>query len=444
MVRTSAERPLLPPLRVLDLTTELGAFAGKVLGDLGADVVKIEPPGGDPDRMLGPFWNDEPNPNRSLRWWSANTSKRSAVVDIGQPEGRETFLRLVRSADFVLESFPPGQMASHGLGWDDLARANPRLILVSMTPYGQVGPRANEPVSDLVLMSMGGMTYLCGDEGHPPVTVAVPQSYYHVGAEGAEAALIAYFARKRTGQGQWVDVNGQACIAWTLLSEIPMADATFHNAPSRRSGPVRERGVLRSRTVFPCADGYVNFLVAGGSAFAGTIRHLIAWMDSEGEAPDFLKEIDWMTWSIEAFAFLHPPEEHPAIQQQVERVEGAFAAFFARRTKEELLAGAAQWQVMLGPLLTIDDLLVNRQLQSSGYWVPVEHEDIGVTVRYPGVLARSNVGGGMIRRRPPNIGEHTFEVLEEYGLGRDEIEHLAAAGVTSIPVGAQGHRESGR
>ncbi len=427
--RLSAEQPLLEPLRVLDLTNERGHLCGKVLGDLGADVIKVEPPGGDPDRMHPPYYHDEPHPERSLRWWSANASKRSVTLDIARPEGRALFLRMVEGADFVLESFDPGHLASLGLGWDDLRAVNPRVILVSMTPYGQHGPRIHEKTSDLVLMSTGGMTYLCGDPGSPPVAIAVPQAWYHLGAQAAEAALLAHFARKRSGRGEHVDVSGQACVVWTLLSETPMADEGFHNASTRRSGAARQRGALTSHAVFPCKDGYVSFIASGGSAFAGTIRHLISWMDDEGEAPDLLKEIDWLSWSVEAFFFLKPESEHAALQKEIDAVEAAFGAFFLTRTKEQLLAGAAKYEIMLGPMMTIDDLMRTEQLNWSGYWVPVEHEELGVTLRYPGVMARSTAGGAMVRRRPPLIGEHNREVFAELGLAPARIDELAAAGV---------------
>jgi len=154
------KRGLLNPYRVLDLTDEKGLLCAKLLGDLGADVIKIERPGGDPARNIGPFYHDEHDPEKSLFWLAFNTNKRGTTLDIEKVEGQTILKRLVKTADLLVESFPPGYMASLGLGYSDLDRLNPRLIMVSITPFGQSGPYKDYKAPDIVAWAMGGQMYL--------------------------------------------------------------------------------------------------------------------------------------------------------------------------------------------------------------------------------------------------------------------------------------------
>ena len=159
---------MLDQYRILDLTDEKGLLCAKLLGDLGADVIKIERPGGDPARNVGPFYHDEPDPEKSLFWFAFNTSKRGIILDIETAEGQGAFKRLVASADFVIESFPPGYMDKLGLGYLALEKINPGIILVSITPFGQTGPYRDYKTSDIVAWAMGGQMYSWGDADRPP------------------------------------------------------------------------------------------------------------------------------------------------------------------------------------------------------------------------------------------------------------------------------------
>jgi crotonobetainyl-CoA:carnitine CoA-transferase CaiB-like acyl-CoA transferase len=200
---------VLSPYRVLDLTTERGLLCGQILGDLGADVIKVEPPGGSPARQLGPFYHDQPHPDRSLYWWAYNRNKRSITLNLDTDEGRTLFHRLADTAHFLLESDTPGALAQRGYGYADLAALNPALVYVSITPFGQDGPKANYADSDLVILAAGGPLTLTGDEDRPPVRLSVPQAYSHASGQAAVAALIAHHERQRSGRGQHVDVSAQ-------------------------------------------------------------------------------------------------------------------------------------------------------------------------------------------------------------------------------------------
>jgi benzylsuccinate CoA-transferase BbsE subunit len=215
-----ANGPLaIPPLDglVLDLTTELGWLSGKILAELGAEVIKVEPPGGDAGRD-------------GAAWLAYNVGKRSLELDLATAAGRDELRDRAVQADFLLESFPPGQLDRLGLGWEALSARNPRLVMASITPYGQEGPLARVPASDLELMAASGALWLAGDPDRPPVRISLPQAACWAGAHAAAGALIAHHFRERTGRGQHVDVSAQASLLpaivhaplfWQLLGEVP-------------------------------------------------------------------------------------------------------------------------------------------------------------------------------------------------------------------------------
>src|SRR5258706_1526137 len=212
MVSHNKNEGLLSPFRVLDLTDELGFLSGKILGDLGADVVKIERPGGDPARRLGPFFKDQPDPEKSLTWFGFNNNKRGVTLDLEKPEGQKLFARLADKADFVIESFTPGYLDKLKAGYANLSQKNPRLVWTSITPFGQSGPYSRFGASDIEIMALSGCMSLTGDPGRPPLRVTFPQSYSSTGSDDRPRALIAHHYREATGAGQQVDVSAQACL----------------------------------------------------------------------------------------------------------------------------------------------------------------------------------------------------------------------------------------
>jgi len=199
----------LQGIRILDLTAVvMGPYATQILGDLGADVIHVEPPGGAAARRRGPFVEDTPHPDRSLFWWAQTRNQRSLTLDLDQAAGRDILRRLARDAHFLIESDDPGTMTARGLGSDVLLGDNPALVHVSITPFGQDGPKARWATSDLVLLAAGGPLFLTGDDDRPPVRLPVPQAWFHAAAEAAAAAMIAHHVRQRTGRGQHVDGFG--------------------------------------------------------------------------------------------------------------------------------------------------------------------------------------------------------------------------------------------
>jgi len=288
--------------RVLDLTDEKGLLCGRVLGDWGADVIKVERPGGDPARNIGPFYKDIIDPEKSLFWFATNANKRSITLDFDTIDGRKIFKQLVKTSDFVIESFDPGCMDGLGFSYADIESINPGIIMASITPFGQNGPYSHFKGSDMVLWAMGGMMYLCGDSDCPPLQVGVPQAYFHGGIHGATGSMMALYHREMTGEGQHVDVSIQEAVNFTNM----VADETYDilGVNLSRSGNLfmqirpEPMGVLVERMVWQCRDGYVSTVLRGGGLGPkATARALVTWMREEGMAGE-LDDYDWDTYNL--------------------------------------------------------------------------------------------------------------------------------------------------
>lgn len=388
----------LSPYRVLDLSDEKGHLCGKILADLGADVIKIEPPNGDPVRRRGPFYGDRADPEKSLRWWAFNTSKRGVTLNLESRHGRDALKKLAATADFLIESFPPGYMSGRGLGYSDMSRVNPSLIYVSVSHFGQTGPYRDYEGSDLVDMAMGGMMYVAGDPDRPPVRISVPQAYLDASLQAASGAMIALWNRRETGWGQHVDVSVQATIPNILVAELPFWE--YGHKLLHRAGPSRAVSKHLVRQIHPCKDGHVSVLLIGGP-LGRLIRPLAEWMQKEGAKPD-LMDIPWEALDLARHT-----------QGDIDSWEAALKRFFMEHTRAELYAGAVERHVPLTPGNTIPDLLRYQQLAYRKFWAQVEHPELGERVTYPGEPFKLSRTPWRISRRAPRLGEHNEEVLAE-------------------------------
>ncbi len=400
---------MLGPYRVLDLTGEEGLLCGKMLADLGADVIKIERPGGDPARSIGPFYHDEPDPGKSLFWFAFNTNKRSITLNLETFDGQEIFRRLVEGADFIIESFSPGYMERLGLGYSTLEKINPRVILVSITPFGETGPYRDYKAPDIVAWALGGEMYTRGDADRPPVRISHhSQAYLNASGEAAVGAMMALYHRVKTGEGQHVVVSIQASVAhfvmiftWDMLRFTPKRGRTGETLGTQ----------LRLRALWPCKDGEVYFRLSSGVASPRNNPPLVEWMDTEGMADDYLKGFNWDTFGFRRTS-----------QDVVNRLEEQIGRFFMARTKRELLEGGIEHRLMIYPISTVADILENSQLAAREYWVELEHPELGTTITYPGAFVKVSEAPPRVLRRAPLIGEHNRQIYEkELGLSREEI-----------------------
>jgi len=254
---------VLADLRVLDCTDESGFLAGKILGDLGADVVKVEPPGGDAAGRRPPYLAGVADRERSLSWLALNTSKRGITLDLERAAGRAAFARLLAWADVLLDTFPPGALEAWELGWDALHARHPRLVRCAITPYGQTGPYANHRARDLVVVAMGGNAAMTGDPDRAPLRCTMPTAYYHAAPEAALGILMALQARAASGAGQLVDVSLQEVQLGTLLggpgmhangAPAPQRTGARPRAPYNDAREVLTEPQLRARSFFTTID----------------------------------------------------------------------------------------------------------------------------------------------------------------------------------------------
>jgi crotonobetainyl-CoA:carnitine CoA-transferase CaiB-like acyl-CoA transferase len=395
---------MLTRYRVLDLTDDGIQICGQILGDLGADVILVEPPGGARARSVGPFAEDQEGADRSLNFWALNRNKRSVTIDLETAVGKDLLRDLVKTADVLLESAPPGTLERLGLGYRALAEINPSLIMVSITPFGQTGPKASWVATDLTVTAASGALFVTGDEDRPPVHVAIPQAYLNTGAEAAVGALLGLAARERDGVGQHVDVSAQTAMMMTTQFGV-LAPGWKDHAPERVGGGVR-LGRVRLRFVYPCKDGHVNVTFGFGAVFGPATRRLFEWIYEEGFCDEAARDNDWVAYGLHLLTGQEPVEKLARYTDSIER-------FTLSHSKAELLEEAFRRRVLLVPISNVRDMLASEQLEARQYWTTVEHPELGRRVLYPGPFARLGATPIRYHRRPPLLGEHTSEVFSE-------------------------------
>ncbi|MCY3923649.1 MAG: CoA transferase [Chloroflexi bacterium] len=393
---TEVSDTLLGGVRVLDLATARSEMAGRVLADMGAEVIKVEPPWGTPSRQLPPF--SEQDPERSLYWAAMGLGKRSVVIDLDDEQGRADFRALLRTADVLIESFDPGTMADWGLSYDEVKAEHPDLIYVSVTPYGQDGPWANRPATELTIESAGGLVGLQGEGDRPPVSVGYPQAAIHSGVQAAADTAIALRERDLSGQGQHLDVSMQAAIVWTLMHATGFPPNTGGDPPGTCAD--RAVGVLEGPAVFPihpCADGYVTFSIVPGGLGLRHSTKVMKWIAESGELSGELEGADIDEW---AAALGRAAMEDPAEAGRMMAVANeVLHNFVAKRTMAECYARAVKDGFMLAPLYTVEDIASDKHLEAREYWVELDGK------RYPGPFAKLSETPLQLVRPAPTLGQ---------------------------------------
>jgi len=351
---------MLSAYTVLDLSNRVGWLAGRLLADLGADVVKVEPPGARLD---------------DLDWQAYNVNKRLLRLDLNTPAGQSDLDRLVGAVDILIDS-PAASERPLCLDPLRLRALNPRLIHVSVTPFGTTGPRADWLASDLELMAAGGAMSLAGEPGDTPTRVTVPQSYCWAGAQAAVGALTAILHRTVCGEGQHVDVSAQAAVI-LALSHAPAFWDMEGSVPTRAGAFVTGRSIkgARYRAFWPCADGYLNFVLYGGPAGRRTNAQLVAWMRERGAALGELEVVDWKRF-----------DPRHLTQDEVDRLERPIATFFLTLEKREFLEEASRREMLGYPVSTMQDIAADPQLAARDFWHDVPGPG-GETRRHCGSFA---------------------------------------------------------
>ena len=400
----------LSDLRVIELSSECGAFAGKLLGDMGAEVIVVEPPEGSSQRACGPFLDDEPGPERSLSWWHYNTSKLGVSLDLESETERERFRRLVASADLLIECEAPGRMAELGLDYADLKMLRQDLIMVSITPFGRAGPRSQDHATDLTVLAGGGPVWSCGYDDHslPPVRGGGNQGY-HTGCHFAVmSALVALLVRHETGVGQHIDVSMHA--AANVTTEAASYDWLVAQSTVQRQTGRHAAAHMTQESQIRCADGrYVNTGVPPRAPpeFAA----LYAWIEELGLLEEF----------PEAFLLKLGQERERIDLSMIREDEELRTIFGAGRLGQNLVAskisaydffvGSQERGLPVGIIYSPEEVMEDRHFVARGFPVEVEHDDLGRSFTYPGAPYVFHGSPWRIQRRAPLLGEHNEQVF---------------------------------
>lgn len=413
---------LLSGFRALDLTEETGYFCGYVLAKLGIEVIKVERPGGDPGRLIGPFYGDVPGKERSLNWFVRNANKKGITLNIETEKGRELFKRLVMKSDFLVESFSPGYLDSLGLGYAELSRLNPRLIMTSITPFGTEGPYKEYVASDLTIMALSGVSSLIGPMDKPPSRLPGDMSYCFAGGHAAVATLVAHYHRELTGEGQQINASlleGLIQLYWRTPWQWENDRVLVLREDYFRSAD----GSLNRESSFPCfwqcKDGKVLFYPGFGASRAlSTPKELVQWMIEDGVDVGDLAEVDWERFD----ASMLTPE-------RIQDWTNAINRFLAKHTRQELFEQSMVRKLGMSPVLNVPEVLEHEQLEARSYWQEVEHPELGRKVLYPGHLFLASETENQKPERAPHVGEHNEQVWQEVGLSPQEMLSLKEAGI---------------
>ncbi len=411
---------MLAPYRVLDLTDGRAELATFMLAGLGAEVIKVEPPGGSPSRWDEPRADGQPEGMASLQFHAYNRGKRSVTLELGDPGDRQRFLALVATADFVFENAEPGAMDGLGLGFETLREARPDLVHVAISPFGQTGPYADHLATDLTLSAMGGAMGLNGDIDRRPVRITVPQTWHHAAAESALAGLVAHHRRLTTGEAQFVDVSVQAAVFWTGLNA--MISHAIDGRNLERGGTSLQLSTIVSPLVYPCADGEVC-LFPMGTLLTG----LIPWMVETGAVTtEWVEAEDWTTY--EGRVLTGEPVTH-----SMDDLREKITVFTRQHTKAELFNGALDRDLTMVPVSTVADAIAMEHLEVREYWDEVDLSD-GGSIRTPGPFAKVS-GSPIAWSGPaPGIGEHNEVVLSDLKPGSQPAAGVRVGADRALPL----------
>jgi len=398
------KKGLLTEIRVLDLSDEKGSFCSKLLADMGAYVIKVEKPGGDSSRMIGPFWGGSPHPERSLSFFYNNSNKLGITLNVAHNAGRELFAQLIRKTDVVVESFPPGYLDTLGLSFDALSEMNPRLIMASITGFGQTGPRKDFKSCDLVASAYGGQISVSGSPSLPPIKPFGEQSYFAASLFAAVAILLALQGRARNGKGEHIDISLQEAAISTL--DHVMIRYFHEHVITKRQG---NRHWNTFFSILPCKDGFIHLT---------PFQHwetLVEWLDSEGMARDLRDE----KWRDEGYRIAHADHVIEVLQE-----------WTMTHTAQELFERGQLMRFPWAPIHSPEEVLASPQLKARGLFMDCEGHEIPSVLKYPGLPYTFSTPFSFPCKRAPLIGEDNANVYQrELGLHDEDLASLSSAGV---------------
>jgi len=404
-----SEAGFLPRYRVLDLADEKGSYCGKLLGDLGADIVKVEPPGGDKVRFRGPFHKNDVHHEKSLSFLYFNTSKGSITLTIEDTTGRAIFKRLVESADVVVESFPVGYLAGLGLGYPALRKINPGLVMTSITPFGQKGPQSGYKATDINIMALSGYMQLVGEPDQQPLVLGGEQSFYPGAQYAAAGTLAALFYRDGgSGKGQHVDVSMQEAMItyWHEQTPVAMWNKTKENVA--RVGSMD--AMVTPCGLYPCKDGWISLCIVTPLEW----DTLAQWMYEVTGNDEVLQE------QYKGGLISRMPVR--------DMVNVMVIDFTDRLTARELFLEGQKRKLVVMPVNDVPSVLNDIQLSSRNFWVELDHPAVG-KLKYPkGPLYSEDIG--VPRKAAPLLGKDNDRIYcGELGYTSEDLAVLRTTGV---------------
>ena len=426
--RAAAEAPVTKPskpkgflfdIRVLEVADHRGEFLGKLLAGAGADVVKVEPPAGAATREIGPFYEDSGDPEQSLHFWHYNVGKRAVTLDLEQEEGRRIFKQLAADVDVIVETHPPGYLASLGLGYDDLKAENPRLVYASITDFGQDGPRRDWQGSDLVHLALGGVMMNCGYDSRPDgaydTPPIAPQMWHasHITCNQTYIAILgALMYRERSGTGQHIDSSIHHAVNVSTEMDIPFF--VYNRMPLRRQTGRHASTSKSTNSQALTKDGrYVNASLGigvGAKAQVDMLReHGVAddLADPKYDDPEALRD--------------------PAVMRHVNDLIKRWIG--THKFDEDLWKVGQSYKLHWVPIRRPEENLEDEHWRTRKTFAEVEHEDLERSFTYNGAPWMAEHCPWTVGPRAPHLGEHNGEVLAGLGLDTAEIEALRAKGV---------------
>ena len=396
----------LSGVRVLDLTWHIaGPYCTKLLADYGADVIKVERPGeGDPARKMGPFFKDEPHPEKSGLFLHLNTNKRGITLNLNSDWGKKVIKELVKDVDILVENFSPGVMARLGLEYEVLEKVNPRLVMTSISNFGQTGPYRDFKAADIVEYALGGPMYSTGIPEREPLKLANNVIQYQAGSCAAVATMVALYGSEVTGAGEHVDISIMETQAGGI-DRTPTMRITY-----QYTGDVNVRlpvGWAFASGVFPCKDGYVDVL--GGQIWFPKTAQMLG-MPELMEHPRFPNLIE---------------QARPEVAEEFLTI---FLPWLQERTKREVWEAAQAHQILSAPIYTTEELVADPHYNERGFFVEIDHPATG-KVKCPGAPFKMLETPWQIRRPAPLLGQHNEEVYGKLGYASEELVKLRQQGV---------------
>jgi benzylsuccinate CoA-transferase BbsE subunit len=403
---------MLDDIRVLEISAAETMMAGRILADLGADVVAIEPPGGAPGRRMEPFLDDIPGLERSLTWHALNRNKRAITLDLNSADGRELLTKVARHFDAIIESASPEASAPLD-GIETIVRCTIRA-------FARSGPKSEYLATDLVVMASSGAPSMTGDSDRAPIFHAVPQSIMEAGSEAAIAVLAGLVARDRGAAGQRAEVSARIAAMVSAMS-MPTVIGSGNREPKRAETTIAG---VRVPAIFECADGFFLVTVpAFGPAFGPMTQRLAKWAADEGHMPRAVADVNWVTFPQDLAKKTSTPGQLQAL------VDGV-TSLCRSKTKSELGEAARKLGLLAAPVMDMRDIAESPQYRERGLWNAVQMTPDGPTIEVPVRFAQFSNFSIETRRPAPSLSQHTAEILCDYAdVTRTELQALFVHGV---------------